>query len=64
MHNTHGWIYNHLEGLTGGTTAAIYGFISFEKGLDEALFRIGVALVCGFVGAAGAWIFKKLIDKL
>lgn len=64
MHNNlpH-WLYDHLEGVIGSTTAAVYGYISFKQGFDEALFRIGIALICGFVGAAGAWLFKKVIDK-
>lgn len=32
------------------------GFIHFQD--------IFMALVLGFVGALGAWIFKKIVDKL
>mgnify|MGYP003509114976 FL=1 len=64
MHNNvSNWLYNHLEGITGGTTAAIYGFVTYTEGLNEILFRVAVALICGFVGAAGAWIFRKMFDK-
>ncbi len=63
MHNGHNWIYTHLEGIMGSTTAAVYGFVTFQQGMDEAVFRVIISLLCGFVGAAGAWIFKKIIDK-
>lgn len=56
-------IYDNLETITGGTTAAVYGFVTYHQGIEEIAVRIIVALVCGFVGAAGAWCFKKVFDK-
>jgi len=40
----------------GFFSSGVVGFIHFQD--------IAMALLLGFFGALGAWLFKKLVDKL
>jgi hypothetical protein len=54
------WIHTHLERILG--TISGLSVVVFD--IPDLILKLVLAFVLGFLGAAGGWAWKQLIDKL
>ena len=59
----HSAVYNHLETITGAISGGTVGVILHASFVD-IIATLSIALCTGFLGAAGAHLFKYIRSKI